>query len=414
MNKKVKVYLKLNLVSIFFIAVSFISLTLAWFAYSGLSTVHTEVNVKAWYIKMERDGFEEKNNITISMEDIYPGMQPFEEEIRIKNLGDSDAQVGYNILGARILDIDNYIATDELTSENIEDQLAHKYPFHINIHLTKNYIDAQTDEALFKVSISWPLDSGTDNLDSYWGNEAYNFKTNEQKKKDNDNSYQALAAIKLDISLTAEQYIDSPENRDIKYRIGEEILYDTQLNKACTEEKGSCIRTNIIGINKTYTGTNNDKLEIKVKLLPKISNLSKTVTYPEMSSLYSEQITGWGSTTEILNLKDVLGVISRDITSSVISIPNLSDSVIGNIKYGNRIDTVINNTISKKGYFKFLNKFTYLYSNDCYWLNTEYDETTIFAVQTFDEEMMKISSTSKDTSCKVVPVIIANLSDLEV
>ena len=414
MKKKVKIYLKLNLVSIFFIAVSFISLTLAWFAYSGLSTVHTEVNVKAWYIEMERDGKEEQNDITISMEDIYPGMQPFEEEIRIKNLGDSDAQVGYKILSARILDIDNHIATGELTSENIEDQLAHKYPFHINIHLTKNYIAAQTDEAVFRVSISWPLDSGVDDLDSYWGNEAYNFKTNEQKKKSNDNSYQALAAIKLDISLTAEQYIDSPENSDIKYRIGEEILYDTELNKACAKEEGNCIRTNIIGINKAYTGANNDILEIKVKLLPKISNLFKTVTYSEMSSLYNEQITGWGVTTDILNLKDVLGVISRDITSSVISIPNLSDLVIGNIKYGNRIDTIINNTINKKGYFKFLNKFTYLYSNDCYWLNTEYDETTVFAVQPFNAEIMKIAATNKDSSCKVVPVITANLSDLQV
>ena len=39
----------------FFVVVSFISLTLAWFVYSGLSTVQTEVNVKSWYIKLEKD-----------------------------------------------------------------------------------------------------------------------------------------------------------------------------------------------------------------------------------------------------------------------------------------------------------------------------------------------------------------------
>ena len=50
MEKRHKVYLKLNLMSIFFIVVSFISVTLAWFAYSGLASVATEVNVKAWYI----------------------------------------------------------------------------------------------------------------------------------------------------------------------------------------------------------------------------------------------------------------------------------------------------------------------------------------------------------------------------
>ena len=111
----------------------------------------------------------------------------------------------------------------------------------------------------------------------------------------------------------------------------------------------------------------------------------------------------------LIPIKDVLKIVSKDITSSVISIPNLSDIVIGNIKYDNRLDTVINNTISKNGYFKFLNKFTYLYSNDCYWLK-DYDENgveRIFTVQPFDAEMMKITS-EKTSKCKVIPVIIAN------
>ena len=79
MKKKIKLYLRLNLVSIFFMVVSFISLTLAWFVYSGLTTVHTEVNVKAWYIEMKQNDKEVFNNITITMDDIYPGMEPKEE-----------------------------------------------------------------------------------------------------------------------------------------------------------------------------------------------------------------------------------------------------------------------------------------------------------------------------------------------
>jgi hypothetical protein len=55
MKKKTKLYLRLNLISLFFVAVSFISVTLAWFVYSGLSTVKTEVNVKAWYIELEKE-----------------------------------------------------------------------------------------------------------------------------------------------------------------------------------------------------------------------------------------------------------------------------------------------------------------------------------------------------------------------
>lgn len=402
MKKKYKIYLRLNLVSIFFIVVSFISLTLAWFVYSGLSTVHTEVNVKAWYIEIEKNGEKVSNDIIITMDDIYPGMEPLEEEIKIKNLGDSDAQVNYSIINARILDKNIYSEGNELSSEEVEDQLAHNYPFHINIDLSKRYVKAQTDETVFKVSISWPLDSGNDEWDSLWGNDAYQFKLAEQKKKKADNSYQILAPIKLDISLRAEQYMESDNtNSDMDYRLGKEVLYDVELNEFCAEEGGTCIKTNVIDINNTIEDTT-------VTLLPKISQNSTSVEYTTITNSYTEQ-TSWTATSRILDIKDMLKIISKDITSSVISIPNMSDMVIGNVKDGNRLETVINNTLSKNGYFKFLNKFTYLYSNDCYWLR-DLDENgveRIFTVQPFNGEMMKISS-EKTSKCKVMPVIIAN------
>lgn len=403
MKKKIKLYLRLNLVSIFFMVVSFISLTLAWFVYSGLTTVHTEVNVKAWYIEMKQNDKEVFNNITITMDDIYPGMEPKEEEVTIKNLGDSDAQVNYNIISARILDKDNYTAEDSAASLYVEDQLAHKYPFHINIDLSKKYVSAQTDETVFKVSISWPLDSGKDELDSIWGNDAYQFKIAEQAKKTANKDYQILSAIKLDISLRAEQYMESDEtNSDMDYRLGKEVLYDVSLNDFCESEGGTCIRTNVID-------TNNTLADRTVTLLPKILENSTSVEYTAIDGSYVDQTTNWTITSKILDIKDVLKIVSKDITSSVISIPNLSDIVIGNIKYDNRLETVINDATSKNGYFKFLNKFTYLYSDDCYWLK-DYDENgveRIFAVQPFDTEMMKITS-EKTSKCKVIPVIIAN------
>ena len=86
MKKKTKLYLRLNIMSLFFVAVSFISVTLAWFVYTGLSRVTTEVAVKAWYIEIDskKDKDKESNNVVISLDDIYPGMEPLEEEIKIK------------------------------------------------------------------------------------------------------------------------------------------------------------------------------------------------------------------------------------------------------------------------------------------------------------------------------------------
>ena len=400
MDKKHKLYLKLNLISLFFVIVSFISVTLAWFVYSGLSTVSTEVAVKAWYIEMEKDDEVVSNNIVISLDEIYPGMETLEEEIKIKNLGDSDAKVSYEIQTIRILDDakDSYELSNLVTSDYIEDKVSHEYPFHINMDLSKKFIVAKTDESTFKVSISWPLDSGDDALDSEWGNKAYKFKLNEQEKNINDPSYQMRSSIKVDIKLTAEQYIENPEASDIKYRLGNEYLFDVVNNKKCTDESTTCLRTNVIDINNTL----GDKT---VTLLPKINYEHISGNFNEMQAKYNSYTSSWKVSNRILNINDILLPISKDIKSSVVSKANVSDLVIGNLKYGNRINTVINDTINKQGYFKFLNKFTYFYSTDCYWLNTQYNDLNGFAVNTHDLENMKIYSELKTNTCKIIPVI---------
>ncbi len=425
MKKKTKLYLRLNLISLFFVVVSFMSVTLAWFVYSGLSKVSTEVSVKAWYIEMQRNGEPETNDITISLDEIYPGMEPIVEEVKIKNLGDSDAQVKYNIISARILDKpeDNYIASETITSESIEDKIAHEYPFHINIDLSKRYILAGTDEATFKVSISWPLDSGNDKLDSIWGTDAYKFKLAEQERKIEADkvgeNYDMRASIRLDIELTAEQYIETEESSDMNYRLGSEILFDVVLNKKCEVESSTCLRTNVIDIN-------NKIFDKTVTLLPKTSKEYLTGTFNDINTQYTNQITNWVVNTEplqvsswtvpsrTLNVEDILSVVSKDIKDSMVVKPNVSDSIIGNLKYEGRIDKVISDLTTSEGYFKYLNKFSYFYSNDCIWLNSEYNTLNGFAMAPLDGEYMKIYSEPKTSNCKVIPVIIAEKVNLEI
>ena len=71
MKRKYKAYIKLNIMSLFFILVSFISVTLAWFAYSGLATARTEIDVKAWYIEFDKNNEPVSNEIVISLSEIY-------------------------------------------------------------------------------------------------------------------------------------------------------------------------------------------------------------------------------------------------------------------------------------------------------------------------------------------------------
>ena len=174
MLDKYKKYAKMNIISLFFIAASFMSVTLAWFAYSGLTDVQTEIGVKAWYIKFDKVGQKmDSNNLVISLDDVYPGMEPKSERVKISNLGDSDAQISYTVLAARLLDENlEQTITD---SYELEDKLSHDFPFHININLSKDHAMSGGDESEFVVSISWPLDSGQNDKDSEWGSESYKY-----------------------------------------------------------------------------------------------------------------------------------------------------------------------------------------------------------------------------------------------
>lgn len=210
MKLKNKIYFRLNLMSLFFIITSFISVTLAWFAYSGLANVATEIGVKAWYIELDKNGEVVSSDIVISLSDIYPGMETVEETININNLGDSNAAVKYEIVSARILgnEEDNFIVDGEIIkSDYVENILATEYPFHIDMILDKDHVLAKGEPATFKISISWPFDSDDDETDTFWGTEAYRFQQTENDKKIEDPDYQIKPSIGIVINLTAEQYL---------------------------------------------------------------------------------------------------------------------------------------------------------------------------------------------------------------
>ena len=140
MNKRRKINIRLSIMSLTFAIISFISVTLAWFAYSGLSKIETEVAVKSWYIEFTKGTEVVSKNITISVDNVKPGMEPKIEEIIINNKGDSDASVKYKISSVKILNEKELIDSETTSSDFIEDQIAHEYPFHINMGLNKNYV----------------------------------------------------------------------------------------------------------------------------------------------------------------------------------------------------------------------------------------------------------------------------------
>ncbi|MDD4795662.1 MAG: hypothetical protein PHG03_03785 [Bacilli bacterium] len=399
--KKKQVYLRLNLMSLFLITVSFISVTLAWFAYSGRATVGAEIDVKAWFIELENNGEKVSNQVTISLSNIYPGMETMDEVYKIKNLGDSDAELKYSIISARILDDDdnNYIVGEDPTSEYVEDLLSHEFPFSININLSKNYVLSKGEESYFNISISWPLDSGADLIDSQWGNKAYNFQVNEASKKELDSNYQIRPSIQVAITLTAEQFLENSQSSDVRYNLGDELLIDVINNSRCESISPTCIKMYVIDSNNTF-GDN------RINLLPNPYGSYELGNYNEYQDLFNNITETWNVTTRSLSVEDLIKIISRDVTSSTLIRENISDKLIGNLNYSNRINTELAKAISGDGAYKFLNeKFPYLVSADCYWMETNYNDDKAFALKKSTDIHTEIFGKLKSDTCKVIPVV---------
>lgn len=404
MNRKHKAYLKINIITLFFIALSSISVTLAWFAYSGLADVTTEIDIKSWLIEFEKNDTTVSNDIVISLDDIYPGMRTMHESIKIKNRGDSNAKLSYSITSARILD--DELIVDGISQDELKDALSHDYPFNININLSDNFVLSGGDESELELSISWPLDSNNDEFDSMWGNKAYQFGNNEQLKQKDNPTYQIRPSIKIIISAKAVQLIETKEASDINYPFGKLILYDVINNTRCTQLVGSCIRTHIIDEDNKICDKN-------VTLLADLYGNYSTGVYEDYDEIYVDSVSGWNVVSRPLEFNDVLNIISKDISNTLIKREGLSDAVLGFVKDEDRIDNIISNTVLYNGYYSFLNeKYKYLETAKCYWLNREYNETKGFALTKIDDVTSKVYGEEKVNSCSVVPVITVSKEKL--
>lgn len=405
MKARYKRYLKIYMIPIIFIATSFIFTTFAWFAYSGLRKVSTDVDVKAWYIELSKSGEVVTNDIVITLDDIYPGMETVDEIVNIENKGDSDAKLSYKVVSARILD--SFISGDVLENNMfLVDSLSHEYPFHVNIDLSKNYIASGGDSSTLEVSVSWPLDSGNDSLDSLWGMNAYNFQQSEQARFIEDSNYDVRPAIQVVISIVAEQYIDTNDSSDMRYTLGDTILYDVLLNKRCQSVSSTCLSTTVID-------TNNTLGDVNVTLLPSLYGDYLSGSFNDYNSKLEEYTSSWSAPTRALSVNDILYVVSKDVVNTLLNNDSISPQIVGSLVYGNRINTEISKAINLNGYYTFMNnRFTYFVHNGCYWTNSTYDEDNGFAFGKLNDLKSEIYSKSNNEECKVVPVIVAPKNNL--
>ncbi len=176
MNVKDKILFlkkKLRRRTLFFLILTLMANTFAWFIYSNKVSNNITTGVKSWKINFKQDGVDIVNNVEFKIDSIYPGMPDYTNSLSITNIGETAANISYEVEEIKILD--EFYNSDMYSSTDLINRLKDNYPFKMNFSINNQEVGTgQTSE--FTFSLVWPYESGHDEADTYWGKKSASFK----------------------------------------------------------------------------------------------------------------------------------------------------------------------------------------------------------------------------------------------
>ena len=97
-------------------------------------------------------------------------------------------------MSVKVLD-EFYQIGEGITTEQLENKMKTQYPFKINIQKDDTELSQGTGSGVFIVTVEWPFESGNDELDTIWGNKAYEYYSLNPGEK----------SVEIQITLIAQQ-----------------------------------------------------------------------------------------------------------------------------------------------------------------------------------------------------------------
>ena len=186
---------------ILFIAILLAANTFAWFIYMDKISSDIDVKIKSWNVSFKLDNQDMTDYINFAVDEIYPGMTPYTQNLAVTNDGEVDAKLYYEIISIKVLD--EFYTTEEgtTTEDDLKNIMRERYPFKIQITTNQELINKNGGTAMFYINVTWPYESvnsngvSNDELDTHWGKEAYNFIHNNP----------GIPCIKVKVKLSAIQ-----------------------------------------------------------------------------------------------------------------------------------------------------------------------------------------------------------------
>ena len=199
----------------------------AWFVYMSNASVELSSSVSTWNVTFF-DGTEEVKDLEIDTGNIYPGMETYTKQFKIKNKSDTKATFNYEVDNLKIFD-------NDITVEDKETYLKELLPFKVKLTPSKTEFD-KNDTIIFDISIDWPYESENDYykvLDLYQYQENFNY----YEKTDTGYNKVSISEISYPSKVASGIYIESDDA-------------DTYLGSECDSYKqtygsNSCLKFHI-------------------------------------------------------------------------------------------------------------------------------------------------------------------------
>lgn len=172
------IFKRTRITTILLLLVTFASSTFAWFIYATKVSAGITAHIEAWNILFTNEDNSVEEYINFYIPNLYPGMDDYNDSISAYNLGERNADITYEIVSARILGTTYNIEGGSYSSALIESILANNFPFKTTFELTNTNISANNGNTTFSINVTWPFESDNDTLDTYWGNQAYTYSSN--------------------------------------------------------------------------------------------------------------------------------------------------------------------------------------------------------------------------------------------
>ena len=181
----------------------------AWYIYMEKISSDINVRVKSWNVSFSLNNQQMTDYINFTIDEMYPGMTPYQAALSVTNDSEVAAQLTYEIVSFKVFDQLLTTENNAMTEAQIIQAMNNNYPFHITVSTNQSIINGSGGTATFYINATWPYESvngqgvSNDAADTYWGNTAYTYKA----------AHPTLPCIIVKIKLSAVQ-VDPNNNNN--------------------------------------------------------------------------------------------------------------------------------------------------------------------------------------------------------